>query len=173
MSGISDFMTGNVGKASANLMPTVPTNLIHVNMCYNLNGFVCSILQTEWGFRASFHQLTKFPTNIDRQTWIHGTFASMCNRFQNKSPTRIFAPDWDISSCFFNGASPTGSPRWGHRLQRRLLACERLYGITICIMFVQLVVIRALLNILDKIRLPIRKQYHEPILTLPWLVYLF
>ena len=130
---------------------------MYVNMCYNFNDFVCSILQTKWEFRASFHQLTRFPTNIDRQTWIHGTFASVCNWFQNKSPTRIFAPDWDISSSCFNGASPTGSPQWGHRLQRRLLACERLYGIIICIMFVQLVVIRALLNMLDKIRLSIKK----------------
>ena len=40
---------------------------LHVNM-YNLNAFVCCIPQMKQEFRASFHQLTKFLTNIDRQT---------------------------------------------------------------------------------------------------------
>ena len=39
----------------------------HVNMC-NLNDFVCCIPQMKREFRASFHQSTKFPTSIDRQT---------------------------------------------------------------------------------------------------------
>ena len=50
----------------------------------------------------------------------------MCNWFQNKSPIRIFAVDWGVwhvngaASCYFNGALPTGSPRWGQRLRRQL-----------------------------------------------------
>ena len=57
----------------------------------------------------------------------------MCNWFQNKSPTHTFAVDWDTwhgnwaAPCYFNGASPTGSARWGYCLQRHL-ACEGLYG---------------------------------------------
>ena len=56
----------------------------------------------------------------------------MCNWFQNKSPTHTFAVDWDTwhgnwaAPCYFNGASPTGSARWGYCLQRHL-ACEGLY----------------------------------------------
>ena len=56
----------------------------------------------------------------------------MCNWFQNKSPTHIFAVDCDTrhgnwaAPCYFNGASPTGSARWGYCLQRHL-ACEGLY----------------------------------------------
>ena len=78
-------MMGNVGKLSVNLMLTVLTNLdhawrLHVNM-YNLNDYVCCTPQMKQEFWASFHQLSKFPTNIDRQA-----FASMCNFFQNKSP---------------------------------------------------------------------------------------
>ena len=58
----------------------------------------------------------------------------MCNWFQNKSPTHTFAVDWDTwhgnwaAPCYFNGASPTGSARWGNCLQRHL-ACEGLYYI--------------------------------------------
>ena len=58
----------------------------------------------------------------------------MCNWFQNKSPTHTFAVDWDTwhgnwaAPCYFNGASPTGSARWGYCLQRHL-ACEGLYQI--------------------------------------------
>ena len=57
----------------------------------------------------------------------------MCNWFQNKSPTHTFAVDWDTwhgnwaAPCYFNGASPTGSARWGYCLQRHL-ACEGLYA---------------------------------------------
>ena len=57
----------------------------------------------------------------------------MCNWFQNKSPTHTFAVDWDTwhgnwaAPCYFNGASPTGSARWGYCLQRHL-ACEGLYS---------------------------------------------
>ena len=98
--------------------------------------FTCEHVQFEWfrllhlqpqikrEFRASFHQLTKFPTKIDRQTCLYGTFASMCNCFQNKSPTFIFAVDWD--TCHVNRDAPIGSPRWGHCLQRQL-AYEGLY----------------------------------------------
>ena len=56
----------------------------------------------------------------------------MCNWFQNKSPIHTFAVDWETwhcnwaMPCYFNGASPTGSPRWGHCL-RQHLACEGLY----------------------------------------------
>ena len=56
----------------------------------------------------------------------------MCNWFQNKSPTHTFSVDWDTrhgnwaAPCYFNGASPTGSARWGYCLQRHL-ACEGLY----------------------------------------------
>ena len=56
----------------------------------------------------------------------------MCNWFQNKSPTHTFAVDWDTwhgnwaAPCYFNGALPTGSARWGYCLQRHL-ACEGLY----------------------------------------------
>ena len=39
----------------------------YVNM-YNLSDFVCCIRQMKRGFRSSFHQPTKFPTHIDRQT---------------------------------------------------------------------------------------------------------
>ena len=59
----------------------------------------------------------------------------MCNWFQNKSPTHTFAVDWDTrhgnwaAPCYFNGASPTGSARWGYCLQRHL-ACEGLYGVS-------------------------------------------
>ena len=58
----------------------------------------------------------------------------MCNWFQNKSPAHTFAVDWETWHCnwavpsYFNGASPTGSPRWGHCLQRHL-ACEGLYNL--------------------------------------------
>ena len=99
---------------------------------YNLNDFVCCIPQIKGGLRASYHQSTKFPTNINRQTQLYETFASMCNWFQNKSPTHTFAVDWDTrhgnwaAPCYFNGASPTGSARWGYCLQRHL-ACEGLY----------------------------------------------
>ena len=57
----------------------------------------------------------------------------MCNWFQNKSTTQTFAVDWDtwhvnwVALCYFNGASPTESPRWGHGLQGQLV-CEGLYG---------------------------------------------
>ena len=84
-------------------------------------------------FRASFHQSTKFPTSIDRQTQLYGTFAPMWNWFQNKSPTHTFAVDCETwhckwaAPCYFNGASPTGSLRWGYCLQWHL-ACEGLYG---------------------------------------------
>ena len=60
----------------------------------------------------------------------------MCNWFQNKSPTHTFAVDWDTwhgnwaAPCYFNGASPTGSARWGYCLQRHL-ACEGLYFIRV------------------------------------------
>ena len=53
----------------------------------------------------------------------------MCNSFQNKSPTHTIAMDWDTwhgnwaAPCYFNGASPTGSPLWCNCLQRHL-ACE-------------------------------------------------
>ena len=56
----------------------------------------------------------------------------MCNWFQNKSPTHTFAVYWETwhcnwaALCYFNGASPTGSVRWGHCMQRHL-ACEGLY----------------------------------------------
>ena len=99
---------------------------------YNLSDFVCCIRQMNREFRASFHQPTKFPTHIDRQTLLYGTFASMCNWFQNKSPTHTYAMDWDTwhgnwaAPCYFNGAAPTGSPLWCHSLQRHL-ACEGLY----------------------------------------------
>ena len=58
----------------------------------------------------------------------NGTFASMCNWFQNKSRIHTFAVVWDTwhVNCYFNGASPTGSPRWSHYLQRQL-ACEWLH----------------------------------------------
>ena len=58
----------------------------------------------------------------------------MCNWFQNKSPTHTFAVDWETwhcnwaAPCYFNGASPTGSVRWCHCLQRHL-ACEGLYRV--------------------------------------------
>ena len=58
----------------------------------------------------------------------------MCNWFQNKSPTHTFAVDWETwhcnwaAPCYFNGASPTGSSRWGYCLQRHLV-CEGLYGL--------------------------------------------
>ena len=58
----------------------------------------------------------------------------MCNWFQNKSATHTFAVDWETwhckwaAPCYFNGASPTGSARWGHCLQRHL-ACEGLYSL--------------------------------------------
>ena len=57
----------------------------------------------------------------------------MCNWFQNKSPTHTFAVDCETwhckwaAPCYFNGASPTGSLRWGYCLQWHL-ACEGLYG---------------------------------------------
>ena len=58
----------------------------------------------------------------------------MCNDwFQNNSPTHIFAVDWDIRHVnwtvpfYFNEASPTGSPGWGHHLQHQL-ACEGFYS---------------------------------------------
>ena len=89
---------GNVGKLSVNSMLTVSTNLhawrLHVNM-YNLSDFVCCIPRMKQEFRASFHQLIKFPTNIDMQTQLYGAFASMCSWFQNESPTHTFAVDWD------------------------------------------------------------------------------
>ena len=56
----------------------------------------------------------------------------MCNWFQNKSPTHTFAVDWDTghgnwaAPCYFNGASPTDSPRWCNCLLRHL-AYEGLY----------------------------------------------
>ena len=56
----------------------------------------------------------------------------MCNWFQNKSPTHTFAVDYETwhckwaAPCYFNGASPTGSLRWGYCLQWHL-ACEGLY----------------------------------------------
>ena len=99
----------------------------------NLNDFVCCIPQMKREFRASVHQSTKYPANIDRQTYFYGTFASMCNWFRNKSPTHTFVEDWETrhcnwaAPCYFNGASPTGSSRWGHCLQRHL-ACEGLYA---------------------------------------------
>ena len=61
----------------------------------------------------------------------------MCNWFQNKSPTHTFAVDWDTrhgnwaAPCYFNGASPTGSARWGYCLERHL-ACKGLYSPQIC-----------------------------------------
>ena len=100
-------------------------------MC-NLNDFVCCIPQMKREFRASFHQSTKFPTSIDRQTWLYGTFAPMCNWFKKKSPTHTFAVDCETwhckwaAPCYFNGALPTGSLRWGYCLQWHL-ACEGLY----------------------------------------------
>ena len=60
-------MMGNIGKLTVNLMLTVLTNLMPDIYMYNLNDFVCCILQMKQEFQASFHQLTKFPTNIDRQ----------------------------------------------------------------------------------------------------------
>ena len=57
----------------------------HVNM-YNLNDFVCCIPQIKGGLWTSFHQSTKFPTNIDKQTLLYGTLVSMCNWFQNTHP---------------------------------------------------------------------------------------
>ena len=93
---------------------------------YNVNDFVCSIPQMKREFRASFHQLTKFSTIIGGQTQLYETFASMCDWFPNTSHTHIFAVDWDIwrvnwfAPCYFNGASPTRSPRWGHCLSAAL-----------------------------------------------------
>ena len=40
---------------------------LHVNM-YNLGDSVCWIRQMKREFWASFHQPTKFPTHVDRQT---------------------------------------------------------------------------------------------------------
>ena len=59
----------------------------------------------------------------------------MCNCFQNKSPTYTYL-QWigilgmlsELHQVISMGASPTGSPRWGHCLQRQL-ACEGLYGL--------------------------------------------
>ena len=62
---------------------------------YNLNDFVCCIPQMKQEFWANFHQLTKFPTNIDRQT----TLWAICFHVQliSKQITHhIFAVDWDI-----------------------------------------------------------------------------
>ena len=62
----------------------------------------------------------------------------MCNWFQNKSPTHTFAVDCETwrckwaAPCYFNGASPTGSLRWGYCLQWHL-ACEGLYFIRVWI----------------------------------------
>ena len=56
----------------------------------------------------------------------------MCNWFTNKSPTHTFAVDCETwhckwaAPCYFNGALPTGSLRWGYCLQWHL-ACEGLY----------------------------------------------
>ena len=78
---------------------------------HNLNDFVCCVPQIKPKFRANFHQLTRFPTNIDRLTKLYGTIAFMCNWFQNKSPTYIFAVDWDtchvnwVAPFYFNGVS--------------------------------------------------------------------
>ena len=60
----------------------------------------------------------------------------MCNWFQSKSPTHTFAVGWDTwhgnwaAPCYFNGASPTGSPQWGNCLLRHL-ACDGLYTLRV------------------------------------------
>ena len=96
---------------------------LRVNM-YNLNDFVCCIPRMKREFRASFHQSTKFAANIDRQTKLYGTFASICHWFQNNSPIHTFAMDCETlhcnwaAPCYFHGASSTGSSRWGYCLQR-------------------------------------------------------
>ena len=61
----------------------------------------------------------------------------MCNWFKNKSPTHTFAVDCETwhckwaAPCYFNGALPTGSLRWGYCLQWHL-ACEGLYKVSLC-----------------------------------------
>ena len=53
---------------------------------YNLNYFACCILHIKQEFRASFHQSTKFPTNIDRQNNSMGHLLPCAIDFKTNHP---------------------------------------------------------------------------------------
>ena len=102
--------------------------------------FTCEHVQFEWlrllypaNEAEILSKFSSFQWNFQLTSiGNYRAFASMCNWFQNKSPTHTFAVDWEswhcnwAAPCYFNGASPTRSSQWGHCLQRHL-ACEGLY----------------------------------------------
>ena len=68
---------------------------LHLNI-YNTINFICYIPEVKQEFQATFLQLTAYPNSIDVQTYFYGTYPSMWQWFQNKSPARILTVDLDI-----------------------------------------------------------------------------
>ena len=127
---------GNVGKLSVKLMLTVLTNLtpdLYMWTCTIwVTSFVASRKWSGYSEQVFINQLNFRPTSIGK----HNSTGHLlpCAIDFKQIPHHTFAMDWDTwhdnwaAPCYFNGASPTGSPLWCNCLQRHL-ACEGLYSI--------------------------------------------
>ena len=121
----------DVNKLLVNLMSIVLANLmpdVHMLTCIIwMPSFAASANGA--GFLSNFSPINYISDQHQCANLMLWAFASMCNQFQNKSLTHIFTMDLDIwyvnwaVPCYFNGASPTRSPRWSQRSKHQL-ACE-------------------------------------------------
>ena len=125
----------NVAKLSVKLMLTVLTNRtpeVYMWTCAIwMTSFAASRKWSGNSEQVFINQLNFRPASIGK----HNSMGHLlpCAIDLNKSPTHTFAVDCETwhckwaAPCYFNGALPTGSLRWGYCLQWHL-ACEGLYG---------------------------------------------
>ena len=125
---------GNVDKLSVNLMLTVVTNPTPDVYMWTrkiwMTSFAASRKWSGYSVQVFIIQPNCRPTSIGKQNSI-GHLLPCAIDFKTNHPLQIFAVDWDtwyvnwVAPCYFYGALPTGSPRWGNCLQRQL-ACKGL-----------------------------------------------
>ena len=128
-------------------LPVKLVLIVLTNLTPDVYMWTCTIWMTSFAASGKWSgnseqvftkQINFQPTSIGKHNCMGHLFPCAID-FKTNHPPTTSAMDWDAwygnwaAPCYFNEASPTGSPRWGHCLQRHL-ACEGLYTyVCVCV----------------------------------------